>query len=116
MTGDRNRLISFWKPSGALDAANQPVKGDAAWVLHRAKWGNIKTDSGLGTVRAAATAGGVVTPLVRYSCRINYDRTITEDMQARTPEGDRFNIVQVKHDLADREYTDVIMELGGANG
>lgn len=114
MIGEYNRRIEIWKPSGAVDAANQPLPD--AWVLHKRRWAHVRGETGMGAIRAAAAAGGINTPLDRYSFRINYDRTISTDMQIRDPDGDRFNILAVRHDKADREWTDIVAELGGANG
>lgn len=112
--GDKNRRVEFWKLSGAEDAANEPVSDP--WVLHKAKWANVKTETGMSAIRAAASAGGVNTPLDRYSFRIDYDTSITVDMQLRDRNGNRFNIIRVAHDFTDRDWTDVVAELGGANG
>lgn len=113
MIGEFNRRIEIWKPSGAVDAANQPLP--TAWVLHKEKWARIKGETGMATIRAAASAGGINTPLDRYSYRINYDRSIGTDMQIRDRDGDRLNIVSVRHDKANREWTDIVAEVGGSN-
>lgn len=112
--GDKNRRVEFWKLSGAEDGANEPVADP--WVLHKAKWANFKAQRGMGAIRAAASAGGINTPLDRYSVSVDYDTSITVDMQMRDRNGNRFNILSVVHDFADREFTDVVCELGGANG
>lgn len=112
--GNKNRLVEFWKLSGVEDAANEPVADP--WVFHKKKWADPKGETGMGTVRAAASAGGVNTPLNRYSFRINFDRSITVDMQLRMRDGARFNILTVNHDLMGYEWTDVVAELGGATG
>lgn len=114
MIGEANRRVEFWKPTGEVDAANQPLPN--AWELHKAKWAKARGDTGMASIRAAASNGGINTPLDRYSFRINYDRSITTDMQLRTPEGDRMNIVAVRHDMAMREWTDVVAEFGGVDG
>lgn len=112
--GDKNRRYEFWKLSGAEDGANEPIADP--WVLHKSKWGQIKGETGMGSIRSAASAGGVNTPLDHYSIRINYDTSITVAMQVRDPVGNRLNVVRVGHDHADREWTDVVCEVGGANG
>lgn len=114
MIGEYNRRVEIWKLTGGVDAANQPLP--TAWVLHKRKWARVKGETGMGTIRAAASAEGINTPLDRYSFRVNYDRSITTGMQLRTPEGDRLNIVAVRHDMADKWWTDAVAELGGANG
>lgn len=113
MIGAKNRLIHFWKDSGAVDEANEPVPDP--WVFHKSKWAQIKGETGMGAIRSSAEAG-VNTPLNRYSFRINYDTSITVGMQIREKDGTRYNILAVRHDKADREWTDVIGETGGSNG
>lgn len=111
--GDKNRRIEIWRNTGALDAANEPVADP--WVLHKEKWANIKGDSGMASIRAS-NAGGISTPLDRYSFRVNYDPSILPDMQVRERDGTRYNILAVRHDKGDREWTDLIGETGGSNG
>ena len=114
MIGEYNRRVEIWKSTNVLDDANEPVEN--SWELHKKRWARIRGETGMATIRAAASAGGVVTPLDRYSFRIRYDRTIDIGMQVRTPEGGRYNILSVRHDLADRVWTDIVAEIGGANG
>ena len=112
--GDHNRRVAFWKLSGAEDAANEPVADP--WVLHKEKWAAIKGETGMGSIRAAASAGGVNTPLDRYSFRVSYDLSLTVGMQLRDRQGGLFNVIAVRHDPQDRNWTDVVGEVGGANG
>lgn len=114
MIGKKNRLFEFWKLTGAKDAANDPLPDD--YEFFKRRWGEIRGETGIGTIRAAASNGGINTPLDRYSVRINYTPSITVDMQMRERDGSRYNIVSVRHDKADREWTDVVGEIGGANG
>ena len=51
----------------------------------------------------------------RYSFRINYDRSITVGMQIRERDGTRYNIISVRHDKAEHDWTDVVAETGGSN-
>lgn len=113
--GQKTREIDIYKPTIVLDGANEP-DGDDPWTLFVTRWAEPKGETGMGTIRAAASAGGVNTPLNRYSFRINYDRSIDTTMQVRTPEGDRMDIVSVLHDLARRTYTDIVCQFGGSNG
>ena len=113
--GNRNRLIEIWKPTGAVDGANEPLPD--AWEFHKSRWAEIKGESGMASIRAASSADGIVTPLNRRSFRINHTPDITIDMQVREHSGTvRSQIVAVRHDDANREWTDVITETGGANG
>lgn len=108
--GEKNRLIEIWKDTAAV-GSELPN-----WVLHRKRWAKIKGETGMATIRGAATNGGVVTPLDRYSFRVNYDPTITSGMQVREFDGTRYNIVRVVHDKEDRDWTDIVAETGGSNG
>lgn len=112
--GKKNRRVAFYRPTGAVDSSNDPLPD--AWVLHKERWAEIKGSTGMGTVRAAGAAGGINTPLDRYSFRINYDTSITVDMQLRERDGTRHNILAVHHDKAGRNWTDVVVETGGSNG
>ena len=105
MIGEHNRLIGIWKPTGAVNEANEPT---GEMVLHKNKWARIRGETGMGTIRAAAQAGGVHTPLDRYSFRVNYDKSITVKMQIRERDGSRYNILSVRHDLANRDWTDIV--------
>lgn len=113
--GVRNRRIAIWRDSGAVDGANEPVADP--WVLHKEKWVHIKGETGMGAIRGAAgQTGGINTPLNRYSFRGSYDTSITVGMQVRERDGTRYDIIAVRHDKADRDWTDIVAETGGANG
>lgn len=113
--GKRNRLIEIWKPTGAVDGANEPLPD--AWKLHASRWADIRGESGMSSIRAAGQAGGVVTPLNRRSIRINYTPNVTIAMQVRELDGAvRSQILAVRHDDANRNWTDLIVETGGADG
>ena len=114
MIGEHNRLIKIYMPGTDTDAANQPTPDN--WVFVKEKWARIRGETGMATIRAASSAGDVNTPLDRYSFRVNYDRSIDITMQIRDPEGDRYNIIAVRHDKAERDWTDIVAEIGGSNG
>lgn len=109
MIGAHNRRIEIWKRVGAVDAANEPLPD--AWALHRCKWAHVKGVTGMASIR-----DGVNSPLDRYSFRVNYDLTIEVTMRIRDTQGMRYNIVGVRHDLAGRDWTDIVAEIGGSNG
>lgn len=68
--GDRSRLISIEKLTGAVDGANPEIE---AWLFVMKRWARILTATGMATVRSSQQ--GI--PLVpgRYSFRINYTPT-----------------------------------------
>ena len=111
MIGKKNRLITFCTYTTAVDGANEPVNTDCVTV--KQKWAEIKGESGMGSIRAAAMAGDLVnTPLARYSYRVNYDTSITAAMHIHDSDGVALRIIGVRHDKANREWTDVIAEEG----
>lgn len=113
MIGNFNRKIEFWKPTGAVNEANEPLPD--AYAFYKSRWAQIRGETGMGAIRSSAAAG-ISAPLNRYSFRINYDTSITDDMQVRERDGTRYNILSIRHDKADREWTDVVAETGGSNG
>lgn len=113
--GELNRLLQFEKRSETVDELNQPVLGD--WVAAFPPiWGNIKSPTGMGSIRGSGEAGGLPRDLNLYSIRIRYrnNGTITNGMRI-VHLGTRFDIKQVKHDFDRREWTDLICEVGGNN-
>lgn len=113
--GKKNRLVEFYKPAGNTDAGNEPTAPQ--WIFFKRKWASILGETGMGTIRSSVMAGNTIgTPLNRYSFRVDYDPSINESMQVRDRTGMHMDIITVRHDLANREWTDVIAEVGGANG
>lgn len=111
--GDYNRRVEIWKPSGVVDAANEvPADG---YVLHKPKWVKYSTETGMATIRAAAQAGGINTPANRASLRCYYDPSINETMHVRFRDGSRATILAVRHDEANRDHTDIVIERGTAS-
>lgn len=111
--GAANRMIEIWALSGAVDAANEPLPD--SWELVKEKWAAVRGETGMSSIRSAASADGVNTPLDRYSFRVNYDTSITVKMQIRERDGTRLGIIAVRHDKADRNWTDIVAETGGAD-
>jgi SPP1 family predicted phage head-tail adaptor len=108
--GSRNRKIQIQRKAEGFDAANQEVTG---WVPFLDRWARPLTATGMAAVRAADT-GVPMTP-GRYSWRINYTPSITEGMRVNY-KGMTFDIRDIRHDLANREYTDLVCESGGNDG
>lgn len=110
--GDRNRLLVIERRSGAVDESNQPINDDWVFVMNR--WAEAKTLTGMGAVRAAAE--GVPAGPTRYSWRINYTPTgIDTGMRAKYRDT-VFDIVDIRHDFKDREFTDLVCDFGANNG
>lgn len=109
--GKRNRLVKFYKPLAAVNSANESIGWEP--LPFKEKWAELRGETGMGSIRAAASAGGVNTPLDHYSFRVNYDRTLDTTMRVVDSEGDAYEIITVRHDKARREYTDVVAEFSG---
>lgn len=109
--GEKNRLVKFYKPSTTLDAENNPT----GWVLHKSKWADIKSETGMGRIRSEASAGGINTDLRKYSFRVTYDLSLDLTMRVEF-HGVMMDVVTLLHDHAGRMYTDVVAEQGGNNG
>lgn len=113
--GILNRYIDIDKPSGAVDALNMPVQGEAGWTLHKSKWANVKTPTGMASIRSSQE--GVDTALNAYSFRVRFDTSINDAMRIRMS-GVAFRIVGggVKHDYAGQQWTDIVAVSGANDG
>lgn len=109
--GERNRLLRIMRRSTGRDAANQPIKG-LEFVMRR--WGKPVTATGMASVRASME--GVPATPVRYSWRINYTPVGIDAGMFAQHGGVTYNIQEVRHDHAGRNYTDLVCETGGSNG
>lgn len=109
--GERTRLIEIEKRTDGKDAANQPLD---VWVFVMRRWGKPLTASGLSAVRSAEE-GVPVTP-GRYSWRINYTPTGIDVGMRANYKGTFFDIRDIRHDFATKEYTDLVCEQGGSDG
>ncbi len=110
--GEKNRYITINQRSTAVDAANESY----TWVFFKKKWAEIMSQTGMGRIRADASAGGVNTDLQRYSFRVNYDLSLNNTMQVVDPNGIAYDIQTVIHDNAGRENTYLVCQQGGSNG
>jgi len=108
--GSLTRKLYIEKPSGAVDAANQPV---GTWLAFKTVWGRPVGPTGMSVVRASME-GVPITP-GRYSWRIRYRPNVTSDMRVRYKDM-IFSVSEVRHDLDRQEYTDLVCQLGGNNG
>lgn len=110
--GEKNRKITINQRSIVTDGANE----SSGWVFFKTKWAQIMGQTGMGRIRAEASAGGINTDLQRYSFRVNYDLTIDNTMQVVDPNGIEYDIKSVNHDHATRDHTDLVCQTGGSNG
>jgi head-tail adaptor len=115
--GGHNRRIVIEARAPGTDAANRP---NGAWTEFKRKWTKIAGATGMGAIRQADT-DGVTRAIDQYSFRIRFDRSITDAMRVRelidgVAQSQAFDILQVRHDLARREWTDIVCEVGGNDG
>lgn len=111
-SGRLNRRITIQRRGPEQDEAGQPIDG---WVEVAKPWAWIKGQTGMGVGRQMAGEGTVATSLNVYSFRIRYRPAITDAMRVLY-DGRVYDIKHVRHDLAGREWTDLVCELGGNDG
>lgn len=112
VAGNLNRRITIQRRGPEQDEAGQPIDG---WVEVAKPWAWIKGQTGMGVGRQMAGEGTVATSLNVYSFRIRYRPAITDAMRVLY-DGRVYDIKHVRHDLAGREWTDLVCELGGNDG
>jgi len=111
--GNLNRRILIQKRTMAQDETGQVMP---AWEDVGCYWAWIKTETGISASRSMAGADeGVARSIVRYSIRLRYRPSITDDMRI-VYQGVVFEIKQVRHDLAGHDWTDLVCEEGGSHG
>lgn len=110
--GQRNKQITIERRSPDRDAANQPVD---TWldVFGYKLWASYRTSRGMSAVRGGEE--GVPATLNRVSWSVAY-RPIGIDVGMRVSyQGSYYNIIAIKHDHAEKNWTDLVCEIGGAN-
>lgn len=108
--GELNRRIIIERPSGAVDAANQPT---GAYVRVATRWARPLGKTGMATIRDAQP--GIQVAPGMYSWRIRFDESFDTGMRVNY-KGRYFDIKEIRHDFAGREYTDLVCEYGANNG
>lgn len=113
--GELNRALRIDALNGAVDELNMPVVGEAKWsVFLPLVWANPKGSTGMGVIKASNEIG---TQVNAYSFRIRYNRAITRDMRVvEIDTDDKYNIIDIKHDLERHDWTDLVCQLGGTDG
>lgn len=108
--GRKNRRLHFEAPPTEKNALNEIV-GD--WTLHKTIIGDMRGETGLTSIRNSGSSD-VVAGALRYSFRIGYDTSITDEMRARDDNDVLFSIPPggVKHDIAGRRWTDIVLQVG----
>jgi SPP1 family predicted phage head-tail adaptor len=106
--GDLRHLILVQSRDAGADAAGQPLQ---TWTDMASVWADIRGANGLNTIKASL--GGV--EINAYSFRIRY-RTDLDAAKRVVYGGQNFDVKQVRHDFAKREWTDLVCEVGGNDG
>lgn len=109
--GQRNRLGMVQARVPGVDGANQPLD---QWQDVFSRWGEARTSSGMASVRSSEQ--GVPVAPSRYSWRINYTPQGIDEGMRYVVNGTIFNILEVRHDFAGREFTDLVCDLGANRG
>lgn len=111
LIGEYNRKIEIWKRLDTKDAAGEPVVGNFAF--YKQKWAKIRGRNGMSLVKD--TAGTVTAPTDMSSYRVPFCEDVTVEMQVRH-RGMVMDIIAIRQDEADREWTDIIVRTGGSDG
>jgi SPP1 family predicted phage head-tail adaptor len=105
--GKLNSRVRIEQRESGRDGIGQPLTG---WVEHATVWANIAAVSGLETVKSNAEVS-----VARYSIRIRCRPSVTAAM--RVVYGSNIYAIRtVLHDVAGREYTDLVCDIGASKG
>lgn len=107
----RTKLL-IQERTGETDAANQPLDN---WVTLFEVWSQPRSATGMAAVRA--TMQGVPDAPSKVSFRIRYRENITEAMRVVVKRNMVvYDIRDIRFDLENQEWTDLVCETGGNNG
>lgn len=106
--GRLRNLIAIQSRDSGVDAAGQPAQ---TWTALTSVWADILGANGMQTIKVPLD--GV--EINAYSFRIRYRTDINAGMRVVFG-GQNYDIKQARHDLARREWTDLVCELGGNDG
>jgi SPP1 family predicted phage head-tail adaptor len=106
--GKLNRRIVIQSRDSGTDDAGQPVQ---TWTTLATVWAHILGATGMGYIKAGVDGVEVNA----YSFRIRY-RTDLDAADRVVFNGQNFDVKSVRHDLAGREWTDLVCEVGGNDG
>ena len=110
--GARNRKGTIKKRKTGKASDGSPLPG---WdIVAENVWGKFRTESGIAAVRAQSNMAGNIDVPVRYSFRCAFRSGVARGM-ILVSNGVVFSIKSVRHDFANREWTDLVMEEGADN-
>lgn len=105
--GAKNRQLVLQQPDLTPGSAGQPsgkfIDVATVWV----RWAG---QTGMGSIRSTAGQTGNQAMPVRYSARIRYRPAAKKGWRLQSTDGTTYYVTQVRHDLAGREWTDLIVE------
>ena len=109
--GARNRLCVIRKRKEGKGSAGEPLPGYDEVASMK---GQFRTETGLSAIRASAQGSGNIDVPTRYSVRFAYcpAKGIQRGMELVDPNGNVFQVMNVRHDHGGRHWTDVILEEG----
>lgn len=108
--GKLNRLITIQQRGVGVDALNQPL---SVWNTLAVVYANVVGSTGMANIRQSTTSEeGLTREVNAYSFRIRYRTDVNAKMRVML-EGVPYDIKQVRHDHANREWTDLVCEVGG---
>jgi len=99
--GQLRTRITIERPSPEQDGAGQPIE---SWKPVVTVWADLRTVSGLETIRA-----GAETAIVKASARIRWRPGLDSSMRVLAG-GSVFQITAVLPDLSRRQYIDLVLE------
>lgn len=111
----RSRITIQQRTTGT-DSLGQPL---TTWEDVATVWADIRTQSGLSSLRSERIVADQTTSETAYSIRIRWRDDITAAMRASETSGGvtrLFDIRQVIEDVTAREYLDLVCSLGNGEG
>jgi SPP1 family predicted phage head-tail adaptor len=106
--GSLRSYITLQARDSGTDDAGQPVQ---TWADLASVWADIRGANGLNTIKASLDG----LEINAYSFRIRY-RTDVDAAERVVFNGQNFDVKQVRHDHARKEWCDLICEVGGNDG
>lgn len=108
--------VTIQQRSAGTDAIGQPL---TTWTDLATVWADIRTTSGLSSLRAERVVADQMTSEAAYSVRIRWRADVTASMRVVETSGGvtrYFDVRQVLEDVAGREYLDLVCSLGNGEG
>lgn len=106
--GKLNRRIVIQSRDSGEDAAGQPV---LTWTTLATVWAHILGATGMGTIKSPVA--GV--EINAYSFRIRY-RSDVDAAKRVVYNSQNFDVKQVRHDHAGKQWTDLVCQVSSPNG